>query len=76
MDKLEDATRRVERMFPRFTIFRRRIRLNSDSGSSLPLGAVLVFPCIVLVFIIFLFVRTPDSEGIMKMPAGTPPSIR
>ena len=76
MDNLNHGARRVERLFPRFTFFRRRIRLRSDSRASVPLGAVLVFPCIVLVLIMFLFIRSPDSQGMMKMPAGTPPSIR
>ncbi|PVI01062.1 glycosyltransferase family 15 protein [Periconia macrospinosa] len=76
MNNFERATRRAERMLPQLTFFRRRIRLKSDSRTSIPLGAVLAFPCLVLVLIMFLFMRSPDSQGMMKMPAGTPPSIR
>ncbi|CAI6332765.1 unnamed protein product [Periconia digitata] len=76
MESLEQVARRAERRIPQLTFFRRRIRLTSDPRASIPLGAVLAFPCIVLVFIIFLFTRSPDSQGLMRMPAGTPPSIR
>lgn len=76
MENLDHAARRAERLFPRFAFFRRRIRLKSDSRASIPLGAVLVFPCLVLVLIMLLFMRSPDSQGMMNMPAGTPPSIR
>ena len=75
-EKLDDLSRRAEKANPRFAFFRRRIRLKGNSSISIPLGIVLLFPCIVIIVILILFVRHPDSGGIMMMPAGAPPSIR
>ena len=76
LDKLDDLPRRAEKSSPRLSFFRRRIRINGSSSVSIPLGLVLLFPCLVIIIIIILFVRSPDSQGIMNMPAGAPPSIR
>lgn len=43
---------------------------------SIPLGVVLLFPCIVVMLILVLFVRHPSSPGRILMPAGAPPAIR
>ncbi|KAF2643982.1 glycosyl transferase [Massarina eburnea CBS 473.64] len=75
-EKLEVITLHAEKATPRLSFFRRRIRLKSGSTVSIPIGAVLVFPCLVVVLILILILRSPDSQGIMMMPAGTPPSIR
>ncbi|PGH19445.1 hypothetical protein AJ80_03946 [Polytolypa hystricis UAMH7299] len=61
---------------PRFAFFRRRIRLRRNSAISIPLGFVLLFPCIVIVLIVLLIVLHPSSSGGILVPAGTPPSIR
>ncbi|KAH6883078.1 hypothetical protein J4E91_003115 [Alternaria rosae] len=76
LDKLDDLPRRAEKNSPRLSFFRRRIRLKGSSSVSIPLGLVLLFPCLVIIIIIILFVKSPDSQGIMNMPAGGPPSIR
>ncbi|KAF2628471.1 glycosyltransferase family 15 protein [Macroventuria anomochaeta] len=77
LDKLDDLSRQAEKVSPRLAFFRRRIRLKGNSAVSLPLGLVLLFPCLVIVLILVLFVRSPDSQGIMNMPGGgVPPSIR
>jgi len=77
LDKFDDdLTTRTDKTLPRLSFFRRRIRLKGSSSVSIPLGLVLLFPCLVIIIIIILFVRSPDSQGIMNMPAGTPPSIR
>ncbi|EGD90088.1 hypothetical protein H112_02559 [Trichophyton rubrum D6] len=60
----------------RFAFFKRRIRLRRNSSISIPLGLVLLFPCIVIILIVLLFVTHPSSPGGMLMPTGTPPSIR
>ncbi|CAI7567514.1 unnamed protein product [Penicillium manginii] len=73
---IEDASRDKGRASPRFAFFRRRIRLKGNSSISIPLGFVLLFPCLVIVFILLLFVRHPASPGGILIPAGTPPSIR
>lgn len=73
---LEDAPNEKGRLHPRFAFFRRRIRLKGNSSISIPLGLVLLFPCLVIVLILLLFVRHPASPGGILIPAGTPPSIR
>lgn len=73
---LEDVPHEKGRLHPRFAFFRRRIRLKGNSSISIPLGLVLLFPCLVIVLILLLFVRHPASPGGILIPAGTPPSIR
>ncbi len=63
-------------IIPKFAFFRRRIRLRRNSAISIPLGFVLLFPCIVIVLIVLLIVTHPSSTGRILMPAGAPPSIR
>lgn len=60
----------------RLAFFRRPLRLKGNSSISIPLGVVLLFPCIVVVLILVLFVRHPKSGVGILMPAGTPPAIR
>jgi hypothetical protein len=61
----------------RLAFFRRPLRLRKNSNLSMPLGIVLLFPCIVVILILVLFVRHPQSPAArMIMPAGTPPAIR
>ncbi|KAF2817211.1 alpha-1,2-mannosyltransferase Kre5 [Mytilinidion resinicola] len=73
---LDDLQRRADKLSPRLAFFRRRIRIKGNSSISIPLGIVLLFPCLVIILILILFVRHPQSPGIMMMPAGAPPSIR
>ncbi|KAJ9638873.1 O-glycoside alpha-1,2-mannosyltransferase 4 [Coniosporium apollinis] len=73
---LDDLSRKADRLSPRLAFFRRRIRLKGNSSISIPLGIVLLFPCIVIILILVLFVRHPSSPGRILMPAGAPPSIR
>lgn len=63
-------------MSPGLAFFRRRIRLRGNSKISIPLGAVVLFPCIVIIMILVLIVRHPSSPGRILLPAGAPPSIR
>ncbi|KAL6721595.1 O-glycoside alpha-1,2-mannosyltransferase 4 [Lecanora helva] len=71
-----DINNEKDRITPRLSFFKRRIRLKGNSKISVPLGAVLLFPCIVIVLIIVLIVRHPSSPGSLMMPAGAPPAIR
>ena len=73
---IDDASYEKGHGSQRFAFFRRRIRLKGNSSISIPLGFVLLFPCLVIVFILLLFVRHPASPGGILIPAGTPPSIR
>ncbi|MCJ1256127.1 alpha-1,2-mannosyltransferase (Kre5) [Lignoscripta atroalba] len=73
---LGDLSRQKDRISPRLAFFRRRIRLKGNSKISIPLGAVLLFPCIVMILILVLVVRHPSSPAGILMPAGAPPSIR
>ncbi|KAH8705078.1 putative alpha-1,2-mannosyltransferase [Talaromyces proteolyticus] len=73
---VEDASREKGQRPLQFAFLRRRIRLRGNSSISIPLGFVLLFPCIVIILIVLLFVRHPSTSGGMLIPAGTPPSIR
>lgn len=73
---LDDVAREKYRISSRLAFFRRRIRLKGNSKVSIPLGAVLLFPCIVIILILVLIVKHPSSTGGMLMPAGAPPMIR
>jgi mannosyltransferase len=72
----DDSSREKARNFSRFAFLKRRIRLKGNSSISIPLGFVLLFPCLVIILILLLFVRHPSSPGGILIPAGTPPSIR
>ncbi|KAG9515885.1 glycosyl transferase, partial [Aureobasidium melanogenum] len=76
MPSYDDLSRSAEKMTPRLAFFRRRIRLRENSRISIPLGLVLLFPCLIVILILLLFVRHPTEAGRILMPAGAPPSIR
>jgi mannosyltransferase len=62
---------------PQSGIFQRRVQLKGGSSVSVPLGVILLFPFLVVVLILLLFAKSPDSDNVKTMPgAGTPPSIR
>ena len=67
---------RSTRILSRLAFFRRPLRLKGNSSISVPLGVVLLFPCIVVILMLVLFVRHPSSPGRILMPAGAPPAIR
>ncbi|KAI0481266.1 alpha-1,2 mannosyltransferase KTR1 [Xylariaceae sp. FL0804] len=64
------------RLTSRLAFFRRPLRLRGNSSISVPLGVVVLFPIIVVILILVLFVRHPNSPGRILMPAGAPPAIR
>ncbi|EFX05194.1 alpha-mannosyltransferase [Grosmannia clavigera kw1407] len=67
---------RANRWRARLAYFRQPMRLKGNSNISVPLGIVILFPCIVVLLILILFVRHPSSPGRILMPAGAPPAIR
>ena len=73
---LGNLSQHRERITPRFAFFRRRIRLRGNSKISIPLGVVLLFPCLVIILILVLVVRHPSGPAKLLIPAGAPPSIR
>jgi hypothetical protein len=75
-DQTDDASRRTAKYAPRESFFNRRVRLTSDSTLSVPLALVLLFPCLVIIVILTLFARSPDSNELMNMPTGTSLSVR
>lgn len=75
-DKSDKWPRRAEKNAPPLEFFRQRIRFNGGSNVSIPLGIVLLFPLLVAVLIVVLFVRTPGSDSVQMPETGTPPSIR
>uniref|UniRef100_A0A8H7NIV6 Mannosyltransferase n=1 Tax=Bionectria ochroleuca TaxID=29856 RepID=A0A8H7NIV6_BIOOC len=60
----------------RLAFFRRPLRIRGNSSISVPLGVVIVFPVLVVVLILVLFVRHPSSPARILVPAGAPPAIR
>jgi len=60
----------------RLAFFRRPLRLRGNSTVSVPLGVIIVFPILVVILILVLFVRHPGSDGSILAPAGAPPAIR
>ncbi|KAM3483529.1 hypothetical protein MY8738_003072 [Beauveria namnaoensis] len=60
----------------RLAFFRRPLRLRGNSAISVPLGVVILFPLIVVILILLLFVRHPSNSGSILVPAGAPPAIR
>ncbi|KAG0648928.1 O-glycoside alpha-1,2 mannosyltransferase [Hyphodiscus hymeniophilus] len=68
--------KKTKKITSRLAFFRRPLRLRGNSNISIPLGVVLLFPCIVVVLILVLFVRHPKSGVGILMPAGAPPAIR
>ncbi|KAI9749418.1 MAG: hypothetical protein M4579_006884 [Chaenotheca gracillima] len=76
LPSLDDISKSKERLAPRLTFFRRRIRLKGNSSISIPLGVVLLFPCIVIICILILVVRHPSSPVGVIIPSGAPPAIR
>ncbi|KAH7041453.1 glycosyltransferase family 15 protein [Microdochium trichocladiopsis] len=60
----------------RLAFLRRPLRLRGNSNVTVPLGVVVLFPCLIVIIILLLFVRHPDSPGRILMPAGAPPAIR
>lgn len=60
----------------RVAYFKRPLRLRGNSTISVPLGVVVLFPCIVVILILMLFVRHPSSPGRILLPAGAPPAIK
>jgi mannosyltransferase len=57
----------------RFAYLRRPLRLKGNSAISVPLGVVLLFPCLVVILILLLFVKHPSSSGSILMPSAPPP---
>lgn len=76
LPSLDDSKSEKAAALPGLSFFRRRIRLKGNSSISIPLGFVLLFPCIVVLLILIIVVQHPSSPGRILMPAGSPPSIR
>jgi mannosyltransferase len=72
----EKTKSRTNKLFAWLAVFRRPLRLRGNSSISVPLGVVVLFPCIVLILMLVLFVRHPSSPASLLMPAGAPPAIR
>lgn len=75
-EKIHKSKSQPGRLWSRLAFFRRPLRLKGNSAISIPLGVVILFPLIVVILILVLFVRHPNSAGRILMPAGAPPAIR
>lgn len=60
----------------RLAFLRRPLRLRGNSSVTVPLGAVILFPILVVVLILILLVRHPEAPARILIPAGAPPAIR
>ena len=60
----------------RLAFFRRPLRLRGNSSITVPLGVVIIFPVLVVILILVMFVRHPSPGGSFLSPAGAPPAIR
>lgn len=60
----------------RLAFFRRPLRLRGNSAVSVPLGVVILFPLIVVLVILILFVLHPSSGVSILIPSGSPPAVR
>jgi mannosyltransferase len=56
--------------------FKKPLKLRGNSSVSVPMGVMIVFPVLVLVLILALFVMHPGASSQSLMPAGAPPAIR
>ncbi|KAL5119850.1 O-glycoside alpha-1,2-mannosyltransferase 4 [Pleosporales sp. CAS-2024a] len=75
-EREERSPCRIEKGARRKNVLARRVRLTGDSSIFLPLPLVLLFPCLVVIAILLLFARTPDSNELTNMPAGGLPYVR
>lgn len=64
------------RISSRLAFFRRPLRLRGNSKISIPLGVVLLFPCIVVILILVLVIRHSKAGVGILIPTGSPPPIR
>lgn len=74
MPSLEDFSK--NRLSPRLAFLRRRVKLSKGNSITIPLGVILLFPVTVVLLILVLFIRHPDSPARILIPSGSPPSIR
>ncbi|RKF78171.1 O-glycoside alpha-1,2-mannosyltransferase-like protein 4 [Golovinomyces cichoracearum] len=75
LQNLDDVKKKTKTI-SRLSFFQRPLRIKGDSTISIPLGVVLLFPCIFVLVILVLIVRHPKSGVGILMPAGAPPAIR
>ncbi|TQS38078.1 hypothetical protein Golomagni_01424 [Golovinomyces magnicellulatus] len=71
-----DDVKKKTKTISRLSFFQRPLRIKGDSTISIPLGVVLLFPCIFVLVILVLIVRHPKSGLGILTPAGAPPAIR
>lgn len=64
------------RVSSKLEFFKRPLRLRGRANISIPLGIVLLFPCLVMILILVLVIRHSNSAVGILMPAGGPPVIR
>ncbi|KAK4946701.1 O-glycoside alpha-1,2-mannosyltransferase 4 [Elasticomyces elasticus] len=72
----EDFKNEKSKSMSKLSFFRRRVKLKGNSSISIPLGFLLLFPSLVVILILIIVVKHPNSPGRILVPAGTPPSIR
>jgi mannosyltransferase len=76
LPSVEKDKSKKPRLSSRFAFFQRPLRLKGNSKFSIPLGVVLLFPCIVVILILVLVIRHSKAGVGILIPAGSPPAIR
>ena len=75
-DEEKTGSHKSKGLAARLEFFRRPLRLRGNSTVSVPLGVVIIFPILVIILILSLFVSHPSSGGSILIPGGAPPAIR
>ncbi|KAI9159044.1 O-glycoside alpha-1,2-mannosyltransferase [Paramyrothecium foliicola] len=75
-DEKKGSSKNKNGLAARLAYFQRPLRLRGNSTVSVPLGVVILFPILVLILILVLFIGHPNSPGRLLAPAGAPPAIR
>ena len=76
LPSIEKKDKAKPKVSSRLAFFQRPLRLRGNSKISIPLGVVLLFPCIVVILILVLVIRHSKAGVGILIPAGTPPAIR
>lgn len=72
----DDLSREPDKIEPNTNFFQRQIKLRGNSQISVPLAVVLLFPCLVIILIAFLFLRHSAIPGRPPANAGAASDVR
>ncbi|KAF2103477.1 alpha-1,2-mannosyltransferase Kre5 [Rhizodiscina lignyota] len=74
---LDDPSKDARSTFmSRLSVLQNRVRLKKGSSISVPLGVVVLFPVVVIILILVLFLRHPSGPGAMLLQSTQPSTVR